>query len=165
MDIKPLCWDRHQIYRNFWVGLPDFVTVLSDLELDIDRPDTFQHVGSLGFVTWHGYRIPRVKDILAKIQALRPQDSCSAHIYISIFSKSETFGRHKDVSDVFYIQGVGKTSWGVEDNGVSYSYVLEEGDMLYIPKQMFHTPSPLTPRYGISIGFDTHTQRGEANEY
>ena len=164
-DIKPVCWDKHQVYKNFWLDLPDFITVLSDLELDIDTPNSFQHIGRWGFVTWHGERMAKVKFILDGIHTLRPKDRCTAHIYLSIFSNSKTFGRHKDVSDVFYIQGVGKTSWLVEDNDVAYNYVLEEGDMLYIPKQMFHTPLPLTPRYGISIGFDTHTQRGEVNEH
>ena len=161
VNIRPMDWDKHQVFKKLWADLPDFITVLSDLELDIFTPNASQHIGDLGFVTWHGERMPRVKTILGKIQALRPKDVCSAHIYISILSKSKTFGRHMDSTDVFYIQGAGKTSWVVEDEGEVFNYALEEGDMIYVPKGMYHTPFPLSPRYGISIGFDTHTQREE----
>jgi hypothetical protein len=160
-ELKPISWGKHQIYKNFWLDLPDFIEVLSDLELDVFTPNTCQHLGDLGFVTWHGERMPKVKIIFDRIRALRPKDSCTAHIYISIFTKSITYGRHKDASDVFYTQGAGKTHWIVEDEGESYEYVLDEGDMLYLPKGTFHTPNPLTPRYGISVGFNTHAQREE----
>ena len=160
MDIiKPISWDKHQLYKNFWGDLPSFVEVLSDLETNLKQPNSSQHIGDMGFVTWKGERIPRIAEMLSDIQALRPDDVCTAHIYISVVSFSKTFGRHEDFSDVFYIQGEGKTDWLIEDAGQTHHYVLEKGDMVYVPNRMFHTPTPLSPRYGISIGFDTHTQR------
>ena len=159
MELKPLSWDKHQLYKSFWKDLPSLFEIMVDLERNYMESEDVKQLHNLGFVTYKGHRIPRVKEVLDAIQAMRPKDKCTAHIYISMFSFSETFGKHNDSSDVFYIQGTGKTDWIVEDEGTNYHYVLEEGDMIFVPRGYYHTPSPLSTRYGISIGFDTHLQR------
>lgn len=41
----------------------------------------------------------------------------------------------------------------IEENNNKYNYILDAGDMIYIPKYLYHTPTPLGPRVGISVAF------------
>ena len=124
-----------------------------DYEVNNNRIDV-KNFGDLGVATHHGENIPAVNNIKKQIQALRPNEKeCTAHIYVSFLTKSKNLGAHKDGSDVFYIQALGKTFWEVDFNRQRESYLLEPGDLIYIPKGVVHNPIPKSPRVGISIGF------------
>jgi ribosomal protein L16 Arg81 hydroxylase len=146
-------WTRHQVFFNMWNDLPTWSEIFEDLENNMIAGRHVRVMNNFGFVTLYGENIPKVLKIKQEIQKLNPTAPCSAHIYISLFSKSETFGRHNDPSDVFFIQALGKTEWVIEDTETN-KFVLSPGDMVYIPKHMFHTPFPKSPRVGLSIGFD-----------
>ena len=60
----------------------------------------------------------------------------------------------KDTTDVFYVEAQGKTRWIVYENNISYEYILEPGDMIFVPASIYHEIKPITPRVGISIGFN-----------
>jgi len=145
--------NKSQVFFGLWGNLPTWSEILEDLEHNMFEGFNTKTLGNFGFVTHRGERIPSVLKIKQEIQKLNPSAPCSAHIYISLFSKSQTFGRHKDTSDVFFIQALGQTDWTIEDDEVK-EVMLSAGDMLYIPKQMYHTPYPKSPRVGLSIGFD-----------
>lgn len=114
-----------------------------------------RNFGDLGVATHHGENIPCVDNIRKKIHALRPnKKECTAHVYVSFLTKSKNLGAHKDGSDVFYIQALGKTRWEVHFNKQIEEYTLEPGDMIYVPKEIIHNPIPLSPRVGLSIGFN-----------
>ena len=136
--------------------LPSWQEVLDDLSLNFTEnapTSPINVLDDLGFVTYRGERMPkveRIRQVVAKFDTSLP---CSAHLYISLMSFSKTFGRHKDNTDVFYIQALGKTHWVIDEDG-AHEYDLIVGDMLFIPAEMFHTSQPLTPRVGLSIGLD-----------
>lgn len=146
-------WSKSQVFLNLWNELPTWEEILEDVEHNLLNNKHVKLLGNYGFVTHEGERIPSVLKIKEEIHKLNPSAICSAHIYISLFSKSQTFGRHKDTSDVFFIQALGQTEWMIEDTQIK-SFVLSPGDMVYIPKHMYHTPYPKGPRVGLSIGFD-----------
>lgn len=149
---------RHFFVKNFISinDLPSWQDVLNDLSLNFTDNSPTSPINvqeDLGFVTYRGGRVAKVERIRREIAKLNPQLPCTAHLYISLMSFSKTFGRHKDTADVFYIQALGKTHWAIDFEGMQ-EYDLEEGDMVFIPAGVFHASTPLTPRVGLSIGFD-----------
>ena len=115
--------------------------------------------------------IPRIADIWHKFFNVIPiwrRDD----IMISYASPGGGIGAHVDNYDVFLIQGKGRREWAIENNFVSaeeeaireipnvdtrllrdfkqdQKWVLESGDMLYLP--------PRIPHRGISLGDDCVT--------
>lgn len=141
--------------KHYWKqALPSWDDVIDDLDYNVQHNKPVKFLDRFGFVTHFGERIKKVSNVVDHIHSLRPKEvKPSAHLYISMLTTSGTFGRHNDTSDVFYIQGLGSSRFDVEE-GTDQSYVLEPGDLLYIPASIYHTPQPLSPRVGISIGFD-----------
>lgn len=141
---------------NAFLDLPKWDEVILDLELNKLENSEVLILDRGGFVTFKGYRIPSVHKIQEKIHELRPEKSnINSHLYISFLSVSQTFGWHNDNTDVFYIQAIGKTKWQVRNSQLEIEeYELSPGDLIYVPKSFFHNSIPLTPRVGISIGFN-----------
>ena len=59
---------------------------------------------------------------------------------------------HEEEEDVFIIILKGKTIYKVYENEQK-SYVMNEGDLIYIPKKIKHKVLALSPRISLSIGF------------
>lgn len=145
---------KHKVYKNYTTALPSWQTILEDLDLNIRDGSVVRQLDNLGFITHRGERIPSVDTLRQSIHAMHPENSmCTAHIYISLLSSSKTLGRHKDDTDVFFIQALGQTKWIIEEDG-KHEYILNPSDMIFIPKEHWHTPISLSPRVGISIGFN-----------
>lgn len=64
---------------------------------------------------------------------------------------TNTGGAHVDKEDVFLVGLYGKTIYKVVENNTDYC--LERGDLLYIPKGVWHKSVSATPRSIASIGF------------
>ena len=62
---------------------------------------------------------------------------------------------HSDPEDRFFIQGNGQTFWKVfhDNQELNYEILLSQGDMVYIPKGVFHSVDAMSPRHSISIAF------------
>ena len=70
-----------------------------------------------------------------------------SHLYISLSTKSEGFGKHNDKVDVWDWQCKGLTFW----KGDNFEYILNPGDLIYIPKGVNHQVISLSPRAGLSM--------------
>lgn len=112
--------------------------------------------GSFGVFLTDGHEIESVQVLMDKLWKFRPDESiCTAHLYVSFLENSSTYGWHSDTTDVFFVQGIGVTVWEVNVNDEVIKFPeLNPGDLIYVPAHMQHNPQPLTPRVGISIGFD-----------
>lgn len=107
-----------------------------------------------GIVLHNIFNIEEVEFILNEIKNNNPNYSYSAHAYVSLSKESKTFGKHKDGSDVWYWQCIGSTQWKIFEFNETISYILEPGDIIYVPRGIFHDVIPLSPRVGISFGLD-----------
>ena len=148
---------KNKIFENFWPtkNLPTWEEIINDLDINVKNNDLVKVLDNFGVVTHKGDRIQKIKSLQDYVhQNFAPHERfCSSHIYISLLSNSKTFGRHKDKTDVYFVLALGSMEWVVEyDEGV-LSAILRPGDMIYLPKGVYHTPIPLSPRVGISIGF------------
>jgi len=71
-------------------------------------------------------------------------------LYLSWSSQCSSHGKHNDENDVYIWQLQGKTLWTVYDD-ITSEYILSPGDILYVPKLMYHNTHSLTARASISI--------------
>ena len=143
------------VVENAFEILPSWSDIIFDLDFNVrTNSNSVRDLGNLGAVTHFGENIPKVNDIRKQIHSLRPNEStCSAHVYISFLTMSNTFGWHDDDTDVFYVQAKGKTLWEVDFNSNITQYLLSPGDLIYVPKFVKHNTIPKSPRVGISLGF------------
>lgn len=147
---------KHYISKSYCsiIDLPSWEEVLQNVQNDIQENREIRHLNNLGLIAKNGHLIDKVDVLRKKIHSTRPEESvCTAHLFISLTKFSQTFGRHSDTTDVYYIQALGETEWEIEENNNKYNYILSAGDMIYIPKHLYHTPTPLGPRVGISVAF------------
>jgi ribosomal protein L16 Arg81 hydroxylase len=98
------------------------------------------------------------------------QNSCAAdaHFYCSHSSDSKSFECHADQLDNFLIHSIGRVHWKVyslftdgkksrltDEEESKYTpfidEILSEGDVLYIPKGLFHRAYAVGPRISISV--------------
>jgi cupin superfamily acireductone dioxygenase involved in methionine salvage len=62
---------------------------------------------------------------------------------------------HSDKSHNFFIQGQGKTLWKIyHDEKLFKEYIIEEGDLVYIPENLMHSVESLCPRFAVSLIFN-----------
>tara|TARA_R100001480_G_scaffold90672_2_gene97283 strand:+ start:566 stop:1084 length:519 start_codon:yes stop_codon:yes gene_type:complete len=88
-------------------------------------------------------------DFLSKIFKYPHHIENGVDIFFSFVTNT---GRsHVDKEDVFLVGLYGKTIYKVIENNIDYC--LERGDLLYIPKGIWHKPVSATPRSIASIGF------------
>jgi mannose-6-phosphate isomerase-like protein (cupin superfamily) len=62
---------------------------------------------------------------------------------------------HADDFDVFFIEMIGQTRWDIyKDNNKINSFVINPGDVIVVPAGTYHQVNALSPRFGVSIGFN-----------
>jgi mannose-6-phosphate isomerase-like protein (cupin superfamily) len=60
---------------------------------------------------------------------------------------------HSDPVDGFFIQFQGSTLWKIYYDSITEEYILNSGDMIFIPKKINHSVESLCPRNAVSISF------------
>jgi ribosomal protein L16 Arg81 hydroxylase len=137
IDYPVLTWDEVIFNFNENIVSDGFVTILDNY----------------GLVTHDAEKIKKVNDVSPLFQQLFPNNYISAHLYVSLTQISKTFGKHNDDVPVFFWQCIGITRWTVYED-ISYVYDLMPGELLYIPKEVYHNTQPITPRAGVSFGIE-----------
>lgn len=76
--------------------------------------------------------------------------------YCSFENINGSFGIHKDKMDVLYLQVLGNVEWSIFDNNnlKLQSEILTPGDLVYVPRHIYHSSNPLGPRVGFSHGIE-----------
>lgn len=94
------------------------------------------------FISHDAHEIEKVKQVLKNL-------NCNAaHLYFNIATKAKTFGNHKDSMDVYFWQCQGVTKWIIDNKD---EVILNPGDLIYVPKGVYHKVIPLSPRLGVSM--------------
>lgn len=155
---------NHEDYFHFGkikVPLPPWEEILHEFDreyqihLSTDHKDIFKTQDRYGFVLHEAQAIPIVNHFLMAISRqhlIRKNQTFTALAYISLSSQSATYGRHNDVMDVWCWQMTGHTLWQVEGRKQNFEKVLEPGELIYVPRGMWHNTKPMSPRAGLSFG-------------
>lgn len=85
-----------------------------------------------------------------------PSPDSSIHMYGSLTANSETYGVHRDTADVFYFGICGIVTWEAHNNeeGTDPFLVVDikPGDVIFMPRGVWHNTIPRKNRVGISMG-------------
>ena len=96
------------------------------------------------FVTHNIDYLPKVKKVLDILNLN------FAHLYCNLTTNAPTFGEHVDQVDVYFWQCQGSTKWIINEK----IFILNSGDLLFVPSGVKHNVIPLCPRIGISMSYD-----------
>ena len=149
----------HKFIKNYMTSNLSWEKVVYNIDINVQKKETYlvKSFEDYGIVIHNIFDIEEVFLILEKIKNNNMTcENLSAHMYISLSQRSKTFGKHKDDSDVWFWQCIGKTKWEIFESDIIYSYILEPGDFIYVPKNIFHKTTPLSSRVGISFGVDKY---------
>lgn len=127
--------------------------VIHNFDVNISSNKIIDILPGFTLITVDVYENQKVISILEDLSLENPKNICTAHLYVSLSKNSSTFGKHKDNVDVWYWQCLGITRWTVYDEK-EYVYDLSPGDMIYVPREMYHSTEPITPRAGVSFGIN-----------
>jgi mannose-6-phosphate isomerase-like protein (cupin superfamily) len=150
--------DKFDINKHKFLGKVDYPLVTWDevifnLNKNVISNGHIRVLNNLGFVTHNAENIEKVNYVNKVFQELFPSNHVTAHLYFSLTEISQTLGKHVDHESVFFWQCIGTTKWTVYEDD-EYNYDLMPGEILYIPKGVYHNTHPVTPRAGISFGLE-----------
>lgn len=129
------------IRRKFNLNCPSWQNILINLNDSVNNNKDIKH-NCLGFFfSDEANKIQEVQKVLEELKLN------NAHLYINITENGGTYGRHNDVIDVYYWQVQGKTIWKFDND----EYAINSGDLIIVPKGIYHDVIPLGPRVGISM--------------
>lgn len=131
-----------KLIKNFNDNVVTWEDTLNNFNESALNNEIIKH-NPFGFFGSHSaHKIEKVKLVLNELKLN------TAHLYFNITIKGNNFGNHKDLTDLYFWQCIGKTKWVIEEQK---EYILEAGDLLIVPKSTFHNVFALTPRVGISM--------------
>jgi hypothetical protein len=151
------------------VPSPDWQMVLNSLDLamiESQKETSIQECRELknhGFIFNFPLNYPEqhliftefIKAIARSHNGFRERQTYTAFNFLSLSSISETLGRHTDVMDVWCWQILGGTHITVEGKGSTFDKILEPGELIYIPRGMYHATKSVGPRSLISFGAES----------
>jgi len=70
---------------------------------------------------------------------------------ISFTDSESTTGRHFDPYSVVYVQCIGSVRWSIWDDDIQNDYVLNAGDIIFVPSKKMHEIKSLSPRTAFSF--------------
>ena len=130
-----------KITKNFNQQVPSWKSILNNFNYSAVNKNLIKFKPLSFFVSHDAHLIDEVKNVL-NILNLKV-----AHLYLNFAVEKNTFGKHKDNVDVWFWQVQGETKWEFDNE----QYTLNQGDLIFVPQQVYHNVIPLTPRAGISM--------------
>jgi ribosomal protein L16 Arg81 hydroxylase len=95
----------------------------------------------------------KVNDLCKNIEKITNMPT-DAHIYFTLNKSNKSFNKHNDTSHNFILQIEGKTNFIVwQDENIILNENLNIGDLIYIPKLMYHQAISKSKRMSISFAF------------
>jgi|TARA_B100001094_G_scaffold294022_1_gene314317 hypothetical protein len=137
--------------RNYDFNFLSQLMEENDIEVDAktkvgNSKDVFQMYHVLNYLP----EFKTFNDFLSKLFKYRREARDEVDIFFSFVSQAGN--GHIDTEDVFILGLKGKTIYRVFGN-VNKDYLVEEGDLIFIPKGISHKVVGITPRIIASIGF------------
>jgi uncharacterized RmlC-like cupin family protein len=149
----------------------NFIDCISDgYNLEDDKNNTYPHkevIGKINF--WQkltmtldnidSKNFPGIEDKVNKLAELHKSVGksgiCTGYFgVVSLTSKEPTTGRHDDPVDVIYCQFIGSVTWNIFYENAIETFLLNPGDVIYVPKLISHEVVSLSPRAAISFMFE-----------
>jgi len=133
-----------KLIKNYNKKTPNWESLLNNFNDSVLNKKVIKHKYLGFFVSHNADNIKEVKNVLKNLKLN------AAHLYFNVTSLGGTFGKHKDEVDVYFWQVQGHTKWVFENKTI----LLNKGDLLYVPKGIYHEVIVEAPRAGISMSFN-----------
>ena len=151
----------------------DEVFKLLDIDIRDGKPCGKKRYADGGYRILNALRIPNVLAAHNKLlnyfkgsQYELDVPGRSGHLYVNITTIEGTYGWiHADKENVVFWNVKGRSKWTIyektdyvdpdkiPEGKVDVEVILEPGDVLFCPYDRPHKVEPLTPRFGVSLGF------------
>jgi len=145
--------NHHKYFKQSKFTIPTWDSIINNFDRNVRENLPIKVMNNFGIVTHDTSDIIEIHPIFELLEKKYPHLTTTAHAYVSFSSQSFTFGKHKDNTDVWVWGCIGITKWVIFDDEV-HEYYLYPGDMIYVPRNMYHDTCPITPRASISFGVD-----------
>ena len=150
VDVDHITWpdvfdklEKDRLNKSFTIISPK----VKSEEILNQKEDIVLHQGDMHTIICEGEYVPwqmrPLFDFMWSRYGMR-----EFHQYISFGAGSSTFGRHNDTVDVMIVPIIGKVGYRVDYLG---EVEVEPGDILYIPKYVYHEPVVYGPRATLSF--------------
>ena len=96
--------------------------------------------------------VEEIRSLIHEKRRLSEKDKVNSHIYSNMSSQQTTVGSHSDIDDVYIWQVKGRTHWWVDDQHEDTNLGLNQ--MIYIPANVMHKPTIITPRISVSFSIE-----------
>lgn len=134
--------DRVRLYRKYNSNTISWEEALNNLNDSVMSNELYVN-NRLGFyISYSANKLEKVKIVMKSLKC------DTAHLYVNVTVRSDGLGNHKDSMDVYFWQSLGQSKWVIEEKE---EFVLNAGDLIFVPKEVFHHVTPLSPRVGISM--------------
>ena len=144
--------EHHEYMKEVLMKTPSWQDFIDQIDFSFLNKLELKGNSDFGIVVEDSDTIRQVRNLEQRIIKNNPNYRLThTQCYLSLSSKSTTFGKHNDTTDVWFWQCIGQTKWTVWDPD-PITYILNPGDIIYVPVGMYHDPQPVTPRAGMSIG-------------
>lgn len=127
--------------KNYFNTNIDWQDLLNNFNESVNNKEEIKYQPIAFYLSTSAIKIVKLKPLYEKLNVKY------AHLYISLTNVCKNFGPHTDEMDVWFWQAKGTTKWQV----LGKEYILNSGDLIYIPKGIEHNVIALTPRAGISM--------------
>jgi mannose-6-phosphate isomerase-like protein (cupin superfamily) len=167
-EIRKTSKDAYRIFKNPLSKLPDLNAFVQHKEKSLGTGNIVMPSTNMSAIysastkqeqfyeIFNGY-----EEFVASIEAARNK----MHIYETTIFFSDSldsnkgFTRHYDQHDIYHWNCIGKAHWTVwdkkNDNKTSFEFILNEGDVVYIPSRFHHQVQSLTEKRA-SIALPVH---------
>lgn len=149
-DVSNITWEDvfdkleyDRLQKTFTVISPK----VKSEEILNESEDVILHRGAMNTMVCEGSYTPWSMRPLAEYMKTT-YNMRDFHQYVSLCGGSSTFGRHNDEVDVMIVPVIGDIGYTVDGLGEVF---MEPGDILYIPKYVYHEPRIFVPRATLSF--------------
>lgn len=150
VDVSNITWEDvfdkleyDRLQKTFTVISPK----VKSEEILNESEDVILHRGAMNTMVCEGNYTPWSMRPLAE-HMKTTYNMRDFHQYVSLCGESSTFGRHNDEVDVMIVPIIGDIGYTVDGLGEVF---MEPGDILYIPKYVYHEPRIFVPRATLSF--------------
>jgi len=142
---KNFCYFEKNIDFNFISNLLDRNNLSSQISSNFLNNFIFESVFKIHLVEQDSFFYELFNLLQNKFNTLNKKSDLD--LYFSLVSGNKSIA-HRDGYDVYIVGVYGKTLYRVNDE----DFIVEKGDLLYIPKNELHKAIGLTPRITLSYG-------------
>jgi hypothetical protein len=145
-----------------WINFIDFLNyAIKQNNQDVPLTNASTRKGFVNF--WHDLTMtidrleekffPNLEDYNKTLSSYHPNKNMGRFAAVSFTDSEPTTGKHTDPVDVMYWNCVGVSQWEVFYENDSTVFVLNPGDVIFVPARTLHEVTSLSPRAAISFMF------------